>query len=125
MSAQIIRTPSGDEMVVIPRAEYDALIAGHDPEDAADIAMFDRRMEELSGKADMTLPADVSALLLKGNTRLKALRKWRGLSQVELAARAGVGQGYISEIESGRKAGAHETLDAIATALEIPREWIA
>jgi hypothetical protein len=34
---QIIRTPGGEELVVLPRAEYEALVerADHDAEDAA------------------------------------------------------------------------------------------
>lgn len=128
MDIQIIRTPNGDELVVLPRAEYEALVAGRHPdderEDAADIAMYDARKTELDGNFNATLPPEVSAYLLRGDSRLKALRKWRGLSQIELSERAGIGQGYLSEIESGRKAGGAETIDAIAKTLNIPREWI-
>ena len=47
---QIIRTPSGEELVVLPRAEYEALIehAGHDAEDADDVAIYDARKAELA-----------------------------------------------------------------------------
>jgi ribosome-binding protein aMBF1 (putative translation factor) len=126
MSVQFIRAPNGEEMAVLPRAEYEALLAGKhqdgDPEDAADIAMYDARKAEMDGSL---LPSEMSAYLLRGDGRLKAARKWRGLSQVELAERVGIGQGYFSEIESGRKAGASETIDAIARALDVPREWIS
>jgi hypothetical protein len=42
---QIIRTPNGEELVVLPRAEYEALIerADHEAEDAQDVAIYDAR----------------------------------------------------------------------------------
>lgn len=46
MSApQIIRTPNGEELVVLPRAEYEALLdrADHQADDADDIAIYDAR----------------------------------------------------------------------------------
>jgi hypothetical protein len=51
MSApQIIRTPSGEELVVLPRAEYEALLerADHEGEDADDVAIYDARKAELA-----------------------------------------------------------------------------
>jgi PHD/YefM family antitoxin component YafN of YafNO toxin-antitoxin module len=51
MSApQIIRTPSGEELVVLPRAEYEALLerADHAAEDAGDVAIYDARKAELA-----------------------------------------------------------------------------
>lgn len=127
MNIQIIRAPNGDELVVMPRAEYEALLAGNlspDAEDAADVAMFDAAMAELTRQSDAILPAEVSALLNSGDRRLKAVRKWRGLTQMDLAGKAGIGQGYLSELENGSKAGAPETLEALARVLDVPRNWI-
>ena len=45
---QIIRTPSGDEMVIIPRAEYEALIAAAHREDEDDVAVYDARKAALA-----------------------------------------------------------------------------
>src|SRR6202035_3109168 len=75
MSApQIIRTPSGEELVVLPRAEYEALLerADHEAEDADDIAIYDARKAELA--AGGVLPPEVSAAILRGESRLKAIR---------------------------------------------------
>lgn len=128
MSIQIIRAPNGDEMVVLPRAEYDALVALRDQfddlEDAADIAMYDARKSGLAEDSVAYMPAEASLSILGGDSRLRALRKWRGLSQTELAERSGIGQSYFSEIESGRKAGSDETLKAIAKVLDVPAGWI-
>ena len=121
---QIIRTPSGEEMVVIPRREYERLIAAAHDEDADDVAIYDARKAELSGDPDALLPAQVSAAMLRGDSRFKALRRWRGLTQSALAAKAGVGQGYLSDIETRRRTGAPETLQRLARALDAPAKWV-
>ena len=122
---QIIRSPSGEELVVLPKAEYEALLAAaaEADEDAADIALYDARKAELvSGGA---LPEAVSMLLLRGNSRLKAIRLWREMAQTQLAEMAGIGQGYLSDLESGRRTGSSEVLLTLARHLDVPPEWIA
>ena len=94
---QIIRTPGGEELVLLPRAEYEALIrAAEDAaEDAADIAMYDRRKADPSGSAP--LPAEISAAMLKGASMLKACRMYRGMNQTDLARKTGLAQGFLSD----------------------------
>ena len=94
-------------------------------EDEDDIAIYDQRKAELASGSDGLLPAEVSALLLKGNSRLKAIRRWRAMNQLELAAKSGVGQGYLSDLENRRRTGSPETLAALAKALDVPLAWIA
>ena len=53
--------------------------------------------------------------------RIKRRRKELGLSQVELAAAAGVNQGYLSEIERGKANPRRRTIDALAVALNLPQ----
>lgn len=124
---QIIRTPAGEEMVVLPRAEYEALVAAAEAaeEDAGDVAVYDARKADLALGKSSTLPEAVSRLLLQSNSRLKAIRLWRGMTQTELARRAGIGQGYLSDMESGRRPVSAELLTALATKLDVPAEWIA
>jgi hypothetical protein len=121
---QIIRTPSGDEMVIIPRAEYEALIAAAQDEDQEDVAIYDTRKAELAASRNGLLPRPVSEAMLKGDTLLRALRRWRDITQSDLAAKADVGQGYISDLESGRRMGAPETLRRLALVLDVPAEWL-
>jgi len=123
---QVIRSPKGEEMVVLPRADYESLVAAaaEMDEDAADIAMYDARKEELKASTNGILPTEVSALMLGGNGRLKAIRLWRSMTQSELAATVGIGQGYLSDLEARKKTGAPETLAALAVALSVPIEWI-
>lgn len=118
-SHQIIKTPSGDELVVLPRAEYDALVrAAEDAaEDAADIAMYDRRKADAVGAA--ALPAPVSDAILAGDSVIKAWRKYRKMSQSDLAAATGLAQGFISDLESGRRSVTPATAEKLAQALDV------
>ncbi len=121
---RFIRSPEGEELAVLPRADYEALIAELYDEDEDDIALYDQRKGELASGKDGMLPAEVSAMLLKGDSRLKAIRRWRSLKQLELSAKSGVGQGYLSDLESRRRTGSPETLTALAKALDVPLSWI-
>ncbi|MEU2870293.1 helix-turn-helix transcriptional regulator [Streptomyces olivoreticuli] len=49
---------------------------------------------------------------------VRSRRMELGLSQVELAARAGTGQAFISRVESGKTIPTIPVLERIATALE-------
>jgi DNA-binding XRE family transcriptional regulator len=120
---QIIRTPNGEELVVLPRAEYEALVerADHEAEDADDVAIYDARKAAGGG----VLPPEVSAAILRGETRLKAIRNWRGETQLHLSSKTGIGQGYLSDLESGRRAGTPETIAKLAQALSVPVEWLS
>ncbi len=125
MSApQIIKTPGGEELVVLPRADYEALLhaAEEAAEDAADVAIYDARKAGL-GESE-PLPAELSLAVLRGESRLRALRKWRGLTQDELAGRTGLTQGFLSDLESRRRAASAETVDRLALALDVPKAWI-
>ena len=127
MKAQTITSPSGDELVVLPRSDYEALVAAASArdEDADDIAIYDRRRAELAAGLDAPLPSEVSARLTKGEGLLKALRNWRDITQMELSFRTALGQGYLSDLESGRRKGTPKTLKSIAAALNAQAEWLA
>ncbi len=88
--SQIIRTPNGEELVVLPRAEYEALVERADPEaeDAEDVAIYDARKAELA-TGGVVLPPEVSAAILRGDGRLKAIRNWRGQTQQRLNLETG------------------------------------
>ncbi|HUC16444.1 MAG TPA: helix-turn-helix transcriptional regulator [Acetobacteraceae bacterium] len=122
---QIIRSPSGEELVVLPRAEYEALLkrADHEAEDADDVAIYDARKAALAGGG--VLPPEVSAAILRGDSRLKAIRKWRDETQLHLEFKTGIGQGYLSDLENGRRTGTPETIAKLAEALNVPVDWLS
>ena len=121
---QIIKTPNGEELVVLPKADYDMLVLAADEaaEDALDIAIYDARKAEAA--QTQPFPADLSMAVLRGESRLKALRTWRALTQNDLAESAGLTQGFLSDLENGRRTASPETTIKLARALGIPASWI-
>jgi DNA-binding XRE family transcriptional regulator len=111
------KTPKGDDIVILARKEYDQLIAAAG-EDAAD-AEAARRALDRRKKGEHSLTSAEVDDLLAAKTPLAFYRKRAGLTQATLADRAGIAQGFLSEIEAGRKSGDVQTLRKIADLLKI------
>lgn len=64
---QIIQTPSGEEFIVLSRAEYDALVeAASEVEEAAtEVTIYDARKADLAAGRDSILPIEASATILR------------------------------------------------------------
>ena len=124
MGAQFIKTPGGEDLAVLPRSEYEALVQALEEaeEDLADIAAYDAAKADPLGSEP--LPVGVSQGIMKGNGLVKSLRLWRELSQAVVAARAGISQGFLSDIESRRRKRTPEVSRKLAKALEIPEHWL-
>src|SRR6266850_4108075 len=95
------KTPKGDEIVILSRAEYDALATCGRDEDAADAAHANRILAEITGGSEILLTSEQADALLAAKTPLAFWRKYRGLTQDALSKLVGVAQGFISEIENG------------------------
>lgn len=54
---------------------------------------------------------------------IKTLRKERGLSQIELADKAGITQAALSQIENGKRPG-NETIKKISETLGVPESLV-
>ncbi|WP_276199033.1 helix-turn-helix domain-containing protein [Chelatococcus sp. XZ-Ab1] len=119
---QIIHT-DGEDLVVLSRRDYEALCA-RAGEEAAEDAMTARIVAEtrdaIARGDDVALPGAVWDAIEAGENAVRVLRKHRGLTQAALAEAVGVSQGYIAELEGGRKSGTPETLRALAKALGVP-----
>ena len=121
MKIQTIKTDSGDDLVVIGRRDYDALVARAGDEDAEDRMTLVIAAE---ARGEKPLAEDVSAAILAGDSVLKAVRRWRGLTQSELAQAAGHAQSFLSEIEQRTKTGSPETVAKLAKQLDVPAGWL-
>ena len=126
LKPKFIDTGSGEKLVILTGTEYEALLklAREAEEDAADAQLFAERMAELRADPNMILPQEVSSRMMRGERLLTALRKWKRVTQTQLSAKTGLTQGYISDIESGRRTGSVQTLETIAAALEINPAWL-
>ena len=124
---QFIKTPAGEELVVLSRADYDALtaLAAEAEEDAADIAAYDAAKAALASGTDAALPVAVSDAIHRGTNRLRAIRQFAKLTQAEVAERADISQSYLSALEAGARALNDDVAHRLAQALDVPLAWIA
>ena len=114
---QTIKTDGADELVVMPRVEYDRLIA--ELEDAKDIASAkDFEAREAAGDVEF-LPWEMAKRLRQGEHPVTVWRDHRGLTQKALAERAKMTAAQLSEIEKGKKSGSVATLQKLARALSL------
>lgn len=114
---QIIRTESGEELVVIPRADYEAMQEAL--EDASDLAFIAEHRDEPS------IPMEDFVAIARGELHpLAAWRKAAGLTQAELAEKAGVRTATVSDIERGADARL-DTMRRLAAALGLAIDDIA
>ena len=115
---QRFTTPDGTEMVVLPAADYERLrVLAEEGEDIADALAIEARVKAGEG----TMPGEVLGLMLdEGLSPLAAWRRYRGLSQAELARRAGLSQVWVGRIEAGGGYGTPKTRRKLAGALDAP-----
>lgn len=117
MNVQIIIAPNGERLAVLPEAEYEALVAA--AEDAADREAVRAFRAALDRGSEERVPADIADRLIDGESPARVWRTFRGLTMAELAARCGLSQGYVSQIESGSRTPSPTARAALAAALEV------
>ncbi len=117
MNAHTIVTPSGERLVVLPEAEFNALVAAaEDAEDRAAVASFRHKLEH---GGEELVPAPIADRILSGESRVKVWREYRGLSAAALAAAAGVPESFLAQLETGQQKGTAETLRDMASILNV------
>ncbi len=102
-----------NEMVTIPRAEYERLREA--AEDLADIQAYDRAM----AAGEESFPSEIVDRLVNGESPLRVFRDFRGLTQSALATASGVNRVQIADIEAGRRSASVETFRKLAQALNL------
>ena len=125
-TAQTIKTPAGDDLVVLPKADYQRLIAAarEKLEDDADAREAARVLARLESGEEETMPFDI-VKRLRSENRIKVLREYRQMTQRELAEAADMNPLYLSQIECGRATGGIKSLSRVAEALGVGLEMIA
>ena len=116
---QVIFDATGQPaFAVIPWTEYERL-AKEDPEALlSDEVLYDRAKEE----GGESFPIEVVDRLLAGQNPIQVYRSHRNMTQAELAAAADIDAIYLSQLETGKRAGSTKTLAALARALNITVE---
>ncbi len=124
MAKQTIITPNGERLVVLPEAEYDALLDA--AEDAADAVVVEAHLERAARGDEDPVPVDVLKRLLDpAESRVRVWREHRGLTAAQLSRRAGLSGAYLSQIESGARSPSVKSLKALAGALQVDLDDLA
>ena len=97
------------DTITLTRVQYEALIAEKE-------ALQDQ-VAALDADDGTRIPHEVALAIIRGERPIVAFRTYRGVTVRDLAARAGIAPGYLSEIERGRKPGSATALFRIAEAL--------
>jgi DNA-binding XRE family transcriptional regulator len=116
---QTFAAPDGTKMVIMKATDYERLkrLSREEDEDVADALKALAEMRDGAG----TMPGEVMNMILdEGLTPLAAWRRYRALSQAELARRSGLSQVWISRIERGGGYGSRDTRRKVAAALDAP-----
>jgi transcriptional regulator with XRE-family HTH domain len=113
------------DTITIGRDDWDTLQGElEELQDCAAVAER-RAYERLIGKENARrdyLTGDEAMRLLNGESPLKVWREKRGLSQRALATAADIANGYLAEIESGRKPGSDDAFRKLAAVLRVPSD---
>lgn len=117
MNVQIIKTPHGEEMAVLPKADYDKLIEAL--EDQEDIAASRSFREKLAAGEEELIPSEFVNRMIDGESKIRVWRDYRGMTAKALADAAGISAPYLSQIESGVREGSLDAMKKIADALGI------
>ena len=113
MNVRFVTTPEGEEMAVLPRAEFEALTEAVDH--ARAVAAY--RAGRVPG-----LSPDEARQLVTAVSPLSFWRKYRGMTQAALAQQASIAQNYLSDIENGKRAGPVELWLRLSSVLDVPVE---
>jgi DNA-binding XRE family transcriptional regulator len=117
------KTPSGDDMVVLPAADYARLVDA--VEMAEDVAAFDEFDGKLAAGEEELIPAEIVDRILAGENRVRVWREHRAVSVKALAEAAGLTPAYLPQVETGKRDGTLDTYRKLAKALRVTLDELA
>ena len=123
MTIQIIKTPAGDDLVILPKSDYERLVEL--AEDQLDAAAAREMLRLVQTGEEEVFPREVTNRLIDGENPTKVFREYRGLTQAQLADKVGTNKVYISQIERGERQGSLSLLRKLADALRVDATDIA
>lgn len=117
---QFIKTTGGEELAVLPKQEYERLTALAKGEDAGTARIVRKARAAIAADTEVVLPKSVVDKLAATDNPIRVLREWREMIQGELAAAVGITQGYLSDLEAGKRKGPVALHQKLARALGVP-----
>lgn len=97
------KTPGGEDVVILPAADYARLVSL--AEDAHDLALAEKALATVKSERDEVLTEAEMLELLAAPSPVSFWRRRRNLTQAALAARVGITQAYLAQIERGKRTG--------------------
>ena len=124
MNVRFLKTARG-EVAILPRKEYEALVAkaAEADEDKGTARLVKLARDAIVVGAPL-LPKHVVDRLADGDNPVRVLREWRDETQQYISFKTGLSQGYISDVETGRRNGTAAALRLIADALKVPLDLL-
>ena len=89
-------------------------------DELAGILAYARQQENGKAGRDLAMPRDQWQRIRDGDSAVRVVREYRGLTQAELSVASGVARPEISAIENGSRRGTVDTFKALAKALRAP-----
>jgi DNA-binding XRE family transcriptional regulator len=122
MRVQVIKQGNEPEWAVVPYETYLRLV--EKAEMLQDVQDYDSAKAALERGDDELVPSEVVYAILDGGKPIKVWREYRGMSQQEVAEKAGVSVPYLSQLETNKRKGSLAVISAIAKALQVSLENI-
>jgi len=121
---QIIHTPKGDALAVLPLKQYQKLVARQqdddDEESPEELLMIAEQLALLKAGKLKTIPFETIKKRMKDPPHpVFSIRKHRGLTAAALAKKSGVGRVTTTHIENRTRRGTVENYKALAKALGV------
>ncbi len=108
---QFIRAPGGAELAVLPRAEYDRLVALAEEarEDIGTARVVRNSKAAITAGREVVMPKTIVDKLMDGENPIRAIRKWRDMIQGETRCRRRYQPTELRRgLESGKRKGPAE-----------------
>jgi DNA-binding XRE family transcriptional regulator len=117
---QFIKTAGGEELAILPKSEYERLAKLIADEDIGTARLVHNARDKIAAGREVMVPKAVVDRLAAGENPIRVLREWRAMTQAELVGKIGITQGYLSDLEAGKRNGPVALHQKIAQALGVP-----
>jgi DNA-binding XRE family transcriptional regulator len=117
---QFIKTAGGEELAILPKGEYERLVKLVADEDVDTARVVRDARNKIASGREILVPKAVVDRLATGENPIRVLREWRAMTQAELVVAIGITQGYLSDLESGKRKGPLALHQKLSRALRVP-----
>ena len=121
---QFIKTAGGEELAVLPKRDYERLASLASSEDIGTARIVRDARAAIASGHEIVLPKVIVDRLAAGENPIRILREWHDMTQAMLAMRVGITQGYLSDLETGKRKGPVALHQKFARALGVPIELL-